>query len=244
MVGVVGSAAALAVLSVMGVVGLTRAAGPWGAALVVCGVLGFWAVAALVTYVAGRPIILPRTMIAAAAPWTIVLGAAPLAFRSRAGRTFALAATAGLAVAGAVRHATLPPPHDRSYREIVAIVAGSDAPRAPVAVVPNSSALPLAYYDARLGADLLLAPLPEAYPALGRELRYPAGGGGVAAVTPAAVAALLSTLDGDLWVVSRLESLFDDGAVLRGSLLAGGWRPETLRPGGGDRVALTRWRHP
>jgi uncharacterized membrane protein len=238
-------AAALTVLLLaLGVAGMRRAARGEGGAATVAFLLtmfaGPWLALVAFTYLV-QPVLLPRTLIFVAPPALLTLAAipwaAPVRLRSAAG-----AALLVFAAAGALRPTGIFA-GDRSYGEIVRLIARSADPHAPVLVAPNSVALALGYYAGRQGAGLDLRPLPAPYPARGPGFSHPAGGGGVAGIdADIAAKAVRETENAPvIWMVDRRLDLFDPDAALTKRLIAGG-RCRLDVPGDGDiAVTLSRF---
>ncbi len=238
-------AAALTVaLLALGVAGLRRAARGEGGAATVAFLLtmfaGPWLTLVAFTYLV-QPVLLPRTLIFVAPPALLTLAAIPWAAPGR------LRAAAGVALLAFAAAGVLRPTGifagDRSYGDIVRLIAQSANPHAPVLVAPNSVALALDYYSGRLGAGLDLRPLPAPYPARGPRFSHPAGGGGVAGIDAGTVEALSGALGAApvVWLVGRRLDLFDPGALLAGRLIADGRCRSDVLGGGDIVVTLSRF---
>ncbi|GAB4371918.1 MAG: hypothetical protein Kow00114_33080 [Kiloniellaceae bacterium] len=173
-----------------------------------------------------RPVLLDRTLLPAQVPWALICAAAPFALPRLPARTIwgAVVAICLLNAAGFIADQATAARRDaeRPWRAIAQRIAASDAAGAPVVVVPNSGALPLGYYDAALGTILAIHPLPAAYPARGDSYRYPAGGQGVPGIDDTVLPLLAeATAEAStVWLITRLEPLFDPQLIVRQALAA------------------------
>lgn len=207
-----------------GTVGLARICrghGGGGAAvfgLIVVMAFGPFALAVAVTYLA-TPVLLPRTLAHVQMPLVLILAALPAALPPRS-RPAGVVIVLVLALAGALAHLGTVERQaagaDRQYAQVVQLIAASDAPRAPVLLVPNSLELPLGYYAERFGAGLELRPVPSRYPVLSEHQRYPSGNRGEPAPTAAVWSETIAGLEefDTLWAVLRLPRLFDPAGLL------------------------------
>lgn len=124
-------------------------------------VAGSWLAMVAITYLA-QPIMLPRTMIFLQPPAILLMAGIPWAFRR--GRTAVTLALLGFMIVGSFR--PMPLLHDpRTYKDIARAIAQSDAPDAPVVIIPNFIAVGLDYYGPRFGAEFVQRPYPAPYPA-------------------------------------------------------------------------------
>ncbi|MEO3428814.1 hypothetical protein AAFN88_08160 [Pelagibius sp. CAU 1746] len=217
-------------LGVLGVRGIWRltAESPdrrWVAWLLLGTAFGPTLVMLALTY-SVQPVMMERTLLPVQVPWMLLCAAAPFAVRpDRA------ALVAGLFIAIAVvnlggfvaNQATQEHrEEERPWRAIAQQIAQSNAPDAPVILLPNSAGLPLAYYDDLLNLGLTMQPLPAPYPVRGEVHSYPAGGQGVPAMDAAALHRLAEAT-GDaptVWLITRFEVLFDPQRLVRHSLAA------------------------
>lgn len=154
-----------AALIALGALGFWRIARPlgsdglWVMGLLVLLVPVFWLVLVLVTYTV-QPVLLPRSLIFAQIPLLLVIAAGPWAISSgRAALTVALLA---FVLVGALRPLSYMLPAQRTYDDMVEAIAASDAPEAPVLVIPYLLETGLLYYEQERGVVLNRRPYPEA----------------------------------------------------------------------------------
>lgn len=173
-----------------------------------------------------QPVLLDRTLAPVQLPWAVICAAAPFAVgpQRRPLVWGMIAAICLLNTAGFVVDQATAARRDaaRPWRIIAQRIAASDAADAPVVIVPNSSALALGYYDAALGTALAIHPLPAAYPARGNAYRYPAGGQVVPGIDDKVLPLLAeATAEAStVWLITRLEPVFDPQRIVRRALAA------------------------
>jgi hypothetical protein len=152
-----------AALIALGAFGFWRIARPlgtdglWLIGLLVLLIAGFWVVLVLVTYLV-QPVLVPRSLIFAQVPLLLVIAAAPWAVS--AGRAALTAALLAFIVVGSLRPLGYMLSAQRTYDTMVETIAGSDAPSAPVVIIPYLLETGLLYYEDKLGVSLNRRPYP------------------------------------------------------------------------------------
>lgn len=158
-----------------------------------------------------EPVLLSRTLLPSLLPWSILVSyaivAGPDKLKPVIGSSvfLVLLFNAGLYFMASQDEE----PWIRIVRE-----ASSDGTRKTIVVtVPNSSELPLKYYNARLNAGLTIRPIPAPFPALDERYSYPSGQVGVPAVDESMIQEIRSVIeqnrDADIWVVLRGHGTYD-----------------------------------
>ncbi len=154
-----------ATLIALGAIGFWRLARPlgtdgfWVMGLLALLIAVFWLVLVLVTYTV-QPVLLPRSLIFAQIPLLLVIAAAPWAIAS--GRAALTAALLAFILVGALRPLSYVLPAQRTYDDMVEAIAASDAPDAPVLIIPYLLETGLLYYEQERGVVLNRRPYPLA----------------------------------------------------------------------------------
>jgi hypothetical protein len=196
----------------------TRTAGAVALTLILAA-LGTWLVTAVVSH-AWIPVFLRRTLECAQVPLIVGLALLPALVARRVGDRLASAVAALLVVAAAMAasgHVQRPQEPSEDYRQASDRILATAGGGVPVVVVaPTSSSLPFLYYEAQRGRDMAIVPVPGPYPVVHPDHSYPAGGGGVPAITADMIPPLEARLRGvqEIWAFQRGHGLFDpDGVV-------------------------------
>jgi uncharacterized membrane protein len=155
-----------AVLISAGALGFWRIARPlgrdglWVIALIAMLIAAFWLTLVAVTYLV-QPVLMPRSLIFAQVPLLLVIAAAPWAVT--AGRTAVTVAVAGFILIGAARSLDYKLPSVRTFDVMVETISGSDAPDAPVVILPYLLETGLLYYERKSGVVLNRQPYPISF---------------------------------------------------------------------------------
>ena len=162
----------------------------------------------IILSLASKPIFVPRTLIWTGVPFLVAV-AAGLAMEMRwtLRAPLILLLTAGLAqgVYNRFQHQKEP------WREMVRMVGERAGPGDVVVTIPNSVAIPFAYYSSRLFPQLPVIPLPAPFPAPGMDRPYPSGNVAEPGFTRAD-ADVFDQMDCDsssIWLVTRFRWLYD-----------------------------------
>jgi hypothetical protein len=155
-----------ATLIALGAIGFWRLARPlgtdgfWVMGLLALLIAVFWLVLVLVTYTV-QPVLLPRSLIFAQIPLLLVIAAAPWAVAS--GRRALTATLLAFVLVGALRPLSYVLPAQRTYDDMVEAIAASDAPDAPVIIIPYLLETGLLYYEQERGVVLNRRPYPSSF---------------------------------------------------------------------------------
>lgn len=215
--------AALLGLGALGVWRITSPLGQdrlWVAALLVLLIAVYWLTLVAVTYLV-QPVLMSRSLIFAQIPVLLVIAAAPWAVTK--GRAAVTAAVLGFIVLGAARPLDDVLPAQRTYEAMVRTIAQSDAPDAPVIIVPYLLETGLIYYEDKLGVTLNR----RAYPAPFEMPNQPIPG-----IDAAVARDMVAALSGErtVWVlVKRLEDYDPTGEFYRQMDAAGFTRSVAVR---------------
>ena len=220
-------AAIVAVLIALGAVGFWRVSrkstpeSRWVLGLILSMVVGHWLALVALTY-SVQPVMVPRTLIFAQPPLILVLAAAPWSL-SR-GRGILTACLLAYISIGAFRPLHYVIQDHRDYRFIVESIAASDAPDAPVIIVPYYSEAGLLYYEDKLGVALNKRPYPESYYLPNRSIpEFDEG----------RVSDLISGLETlpTVWVLARRLTRYDPDFLIYDRLKAAGRQQTIVVPG-------------
>jgi hypothetical protein len=201
--------AALIALGAFGFWRITRPLGTdgfWLIGLLALLIAGFWVVLVLVTYLV-QPVLVPRSLIFAQVPLLLVIAAAPWAVS--AGRAALTAALLAFIVVGSLRPLGYMLSAQRTYDTMVETIAGSDAPSAPVVIIPYLLETGLLYYEDKLGVTLNRRP----YPAPSNLPNQPVPG-----IDAAVARSLVESLRGEqtVWLLElRLANYDPSGELIR-----------------------------
>jgi mannosyltransferase len=134
--------------------------GFWVMGLLALLIAGFWLVLVLVTYMV-QPVLQPRSLIFAQVPLLLVIAAAPWAVS--AGRTALMTALLAFILVGSLRPLNYMLSAQRTYDTMVATIAASDAPDAPVIIIPYLLETGLLCYENELRVTLNRRPYPRPF---------------------------------------------------------------------------------
>ncbi len=168
-----------------------------------------------ITYLV-RPVLIPRVLSPATAPWFVLVASGISGLGRRWGNTVLLAilllATWNLSIYYTEENDNEPWP------EIIATITG-DATQIPTIItVPNSPGVALDYHLTKLGKQANVVSLPGPFPTHSADRTYPTGWPGVPAVTADSLNsadAAIAAADGDIWLLLRGYWIYDPEALVR-----------------------------
>jgi mannosyltransferase len=159
-----------------------------------------------------QPVLLSRILLPSVLPWSILISYAVIEYPHRNVR---LMIASGVALALGFDAGTyfLNPERGEPWVRIVNEISERGERSAVVLTVPNSSGLPLNYYNGRLSAGLIIKPIPGPFPATNKTYEYPSGGVGVPAIDEHMISEMTEILkqnsNRDIWVVLRGYWIYD-----------------------------------
>ena len=186
--------------------------GNWMVGLVVTMIVGLWVILVLVTYLL-QPVLMSRSLIFAQPPLILMLACAPWAITR--GRAILATAFLGFIVIGTLQPLSVILPGQRTFGTIVDLISESDAPGAPVVIVPYLVETGLLYYEEKKGVTLNRHPYPS-------EFQLP--NQPIPRIDPETASKIVSSLDGapTVWVLTRrLDEVDPDTNLYRGLENAG-----------------------
>lgn len=174
-------------------------------------------VLAILLSIAIAPVFLPRTLVAAAVPFVLLLAAgANATFLSRATFAMLLAAT----LVRVIQIQQLPPEQD--WYSAVNWLTPRMQPGDQVYAYPNEGALPLRYALRDLGRSVAIRQIPSDIPARDPTGWYPTGSRGVQSLPPARLAQIASDADSRntpiVWLLRLGKHAYDKGDVFERTL--------------------------
>ncbi|MCE6949511.1 hypothetical protein LAZ29_00910 [Cereibacter sphaeroides] len=169
----------------------------------------------------GQPIFLFRTIQPSQVPLIILMSFMP--FIGGSLKSAGVVGLAALATASALPRLSVVTIPGEDWRELVLAIKESrrtenEIPK--VMIVPAEAEVPLVYYSKRLDVPMDLQAVPAAYPAIGPDYVYPAGGGG----SPRIVADMRTDVEQEIsgvdrvWFVTRGREFFDPEKVVESAL--------------------------
>ena len=204
----------LALAGARGVAG--RSGAPMAALLIGVAVAGYGLMLLFCLLV--QTVLVERTLIWMSVPLLVLVAAGVVGLERRALRAASAVVVLGFSIWGALVFQLA---YQREpWRDIAARIGGQAVAGDVVVVMPNSLALPLAYYRDRLGDQVAVHAMPAAFPEISPDRAYPTS----VLAEPAFVRADLPALDaaiagaGSVWVITRLDDIFDPDRLVLGHM--------------------------
>jgi hypothetical protein len=158
-----------------------------------------------------EPVLLSRTLLPSLLPWSILVSYAIVEGPKKLKPVIASSIFLVLFFNAGIYFLTSQ--DEQPWVQIIRAASSAGTRKAIILTVPNSSELPLSYYNKRLNAGLTIKPIPAPFPALDKRYSYPSGQVGVPAVDESMIREIQSVIelnrDADIWVVLRGHGTYD-----------------------------------
>ena len=157
-----------------------------------------------------EPILLSRTLLPSLLPWSVIVSYGMV----EGPRKKLIGWSVFLVLAlNAGAYFFLDQEQGEPWTRIIREASSDKSRKAIIITVPNSSELPLRYYNEKLKAGLVIKPIPAPFPAVNERYLYPSGELGVPAIDDGMIQDIQRIIDGnsdaDIWVVLRGHGTYD-----------------------------------